>query len=77
MPDFHDVYATMKSLDFKMKQAGERTRRLGCIVAHEQNSATAMLEEPVTRAARRRHAERTRFWQAQVRRYGWQDGLTT
>lgn len=77
MPDLHDVYLHMKSLDFKMELAGERTERIGRIVAHEQHAATALLEEPVTRGSRRAYASRVRFWQSQVRRYGWQDGLQT
>lgn len=77
MPDLHAIYEHMKSLEFRMELAGERTARIGRIVAHEQHAATAMLPEPVTRSARRAYAARVRCWQEQVRRYGWQDGLAS
>jgi len=74
MPDLHDVYATMNSLDFKMQLAAERTQRIGCIVAHEQHGAAGMEPEPRTRAGRRRYMERTRYWREEMQARGWPEG---
>ena len=71
MPDLHDVYAKMTSLPYKMDLAAERTTRIGRIVADEQHKATALIEEPRTRASRRHYTDRCHFWRDAVR---WFEG---
>lgn len=75
MATLHDVYRRMNSLEFRMEVAGERTARIGCIIAQQQHAAAGMDDEPMTRAGRRAYQERLRYWRKQMRERGWPDGF--
>lgn len=57
-------YTAMKSLEYKMRLAAERTERIHRLIAHDQWAACALIPDEQRRSTQQRRS----YWAAQVRR---------